>query len=600
MLTIPFIDDFSGEKGMFPNDSLWANKYVYINSYYAYMPPSIGVATFDELNDSGKIYSNAITTGFIADSLTSNPIRLDSVFGSSPSAIKIGDSLYFSFFYQPQGIGDTVFTGNPQTNDSLVLEFYSPDSMKWKHVWADTGSTLHQFYSRYSVWFKQVMIPITDSIDYFHPGFRFRFYNWASIANTNTADWPNGTGSIWNLDYVYLNKGRTKVDTVYSDIAFVYNAPSMLMNYYAMPWSQYKVDTTAEMKDSLNMTIRNLDTTTYNSSYKYSVQENGDTLYKYNGGSANINSLSIQTYKPHARPPVNFHFPVNSNDSAEFLITHVIKEGILGDNLRSNDTTIFDQKFYDYYAYDNGVPEAGYLLSSDDYAPYGYLAYQFKMNHPDTLRAIEMFFPQALNLGPQFFNIAVWNDASGYPGDTLYEIQNVQPIYVDSLNEYVRYRIDNRIVLLSGTFYVGWEQPNDEDITVGFDLTNNEDSRIFYNVGSGWSNSILPGALMIRPVFGKVLPPVADINEKHLSPNEIKVYPNPSSGDNIFIDVPALKGQDISQYSIHLFDLIGNEVYSSPYKNNINISGLQNGMYLLCVYSNDNSKKYFTKLTVVK
>ncbi|MGD0711815.1 MAG: hypothetical protein ABR968_11635, partial [Bacteroidales bacterium] len=426
--TIPFLDDFSGVNGIFPNDSLWADKNVLINSYYPYMPPTIGVATFDELNDTGAIYSTTSPSSFTADTLTSNPIRLDSVFGASPASLKKSDSIYFSFFYQPQGIGDTVGVSAPEVNDSLVLEFYSPKTMTWNHVWADTGSTLQQFHSRYNVWFKQVMIPITDSTDYFHPGFRFRFYNWASLANTIVADWPEGNANIWNLDYVYLNKGRTIADTVYSDIAFVNPAPSMLKNYYAMPWSQYKVDTTAEMKDSLQMTIRNLDNAVINSSYEYTVKETGsawNTLY--NGGNYNIQPLSIQTYHAHATPPVNFHFPANSNDSAEFKITHAIAES--GDKLRSNDTTIFDQKFYNYYAYDNGVPEAGYLLSSNDPAPYAMLAYQFKLNRHDTLRAIEMFFTQALNPGQQFFDLTVWNDASGYPGDTLFTMQNLEPIF---------------------------------------------------------------------------------------------------------------------------------------------------------------------------
>ena len=360
------------------------------------------------------------------------------------------------------------------------------------------------------------------------------------------------------------------------------------------------------MKDSLHMTITNLSWDTLNSSYRYDVQQIGGLWNtSYNGNSQNIfpfYNSGYQTFPKHAWPHVNFNFPSNTNDSAEFLITHVIKEGLTGDFLRLNDTTTFYQKFYDYYAYDNGVPEAGYMVTSNDPAPYAMLAYKFKLNHPDTLRAIEMFFPNALNTGPQFFNITVWNDASGYPGDTLFEMQNVQPIYVDSLNEYIRYRIDNRIVLLSGTFYVGWKQPNDEDITVGFDLTNNEDSRIFLNVGdgNGWSNSVLPGALMIRPVFGKTLPLVAGINVKPLSSNEIKVYPNPSTGDNISIDVTAVKGKDVSMFSIKLYDLVGNEVYSSPFKSNINISGLQNGMYLLCIYSKDSNKKYITKLTIIK
>jgi len=594
VITLPFIDDFSGHS-IFPNDSLWADKYVFINSSIPSHAVSIGVATFDALNDTGALYTEANANGFTADSLTSLPIRLDSVFGSSPAALKIGDSVYFSFYYQPQGIGNA-----PERDDSLVLEFYSPKDSLWRHVWASEGMTLAQFHSKYNVFFKQTMIPVTDSLLYFKNGFRFRFYNYASLANNSLPSWA-GNVDQWNLDYVYLNKGRNMADSVYKDITFTEPAPSMLKNYTSMPWTQFNVSPSTELKDSLHMSISNLDTVIKNTSYKYEVVDvNGAWTHLYNGGSANLDPFIIsglQTYPAHAIPPVDFSFPTLSTDSAEFTVTHVIKEGLLGDNRRSNDTTIFDQKFFNYYAYDDGIPEGGYGLTPEN----SMLAYKFTLNQPDTLRAVRMFFNRTLdNASQQYFNLTVWNDAGGYPGDTLYTMKHIKPQYGDSLNVYYNYRIDNRKVPVSGTFYVGWKQMTADNLNIGFDMNNDEQNKIFYNTGSGWMSSSYHGALMIRPVVGEYLPPVAGINEFSASRGELKVYPNPSNGRYINISIPDKGTADLSQFTIHVFDLMGNEVYSAPFRSTLDCSGLSDGIYVLSVSSYDNSSRYISRLSIVK
>ncbi len=595
MLTLPFFDDFSGTE-VFPNDTLWANKYVFINSSYPYFPITVGVATFDALNDTGAIYPEAGSSGFIADSLTSNPIRLDSIISNS-IALSKSDSLYFSFYYQPQGIGNA-----PETDDSLVLEFYSPKTNSWNEIWRTEGMTLSQFHSKYNVWFRQVMIPITDSINYFHKGFRFRFYNYASLTNSSQPSWAAGNVDIWNIDYVYLNKDRNMADSIYKDVAFVEPAPSVLKNYYSMPWSQFNVDPSGEMKDSLRITITNLDTTIYNYSYKYDVDQVGGAWSDfYNGGSYNIDPFVLhgyQDYVPHAHPPVEFTFPSVASDSASFIFTHVIKEGITGDDHRQNDTAVFKQNFYNYYAYDDGVPEAGYGL---DNSPNGMLAYKFTLNHPDTLRAVDMFFNQTINnASQQFFYLTVWNDASGYPGSILYQKIGLKPEYENTLNKYYNYRIDDETLVLSGTFYVGWKQLTGDNLNLGFDLNSDQHANIFYNTGCGWSNSNYHGALMIRPLVGKALPLVAGINEPGKNNGEIKVFPNPSNGKSVSVILSSKANQDNSKLFIRIFNLLGNEVYNRPFSNKIDVSGLQNGMYLMTVSSNDSNNRYFTRLIIVK
>jgi len=163
---LPFFDDFSDSlNSPYPKQSLWTDKYVFINTTYCSNPPSIGVATFDALDENGKLYSKASTlTTFPADTLTSKSINLGIY---SPQ-----DSIYLSFFYQPQGLGSP-----PDERDSLILQFYSPLLKTWRNDWYALGTTSKPF--------KLVMQPIVDP-SFFHDGFQFRFVNYASI-NYGTA-----------------------------------------------------------------------------------------------------------------------------------------------------------------------------------------------------------------------------------------------------------------------------------------------------------------------------------------------------------------------------------------------------------------------------
>ena len=113
-LSLPFFDDFSGS-GIYPDESRWQTNNVFVNSGFPYMPVNHGTATLDVVNRFGVVYPNGSSNPFLADSLMSCPIRLDSLNGD---ALSPADSLYFSFYYQPGGFGDC-----PDRDDSLVLKF---------------------------------------------------------------------------------------------------------------------------------------------------------------------------------------------------------------------------------------------------------------------------------------------------------------------------------------------------------------------------------------------------------------------------------------------------------------------------------------------
>ncbi|MEE1019786.1 MAG: hypothetical protein U0L93_00030, partial [Bacteroidales bacterium] len=67
---IPFVDDFSSYQGL-TNPLKWQSTNVIVNSTYQFNPPTIGVATLDAIDIYGKLYPNASTTSFSADTLLS-------------------------------------------------------------------------------------------------------------------------------------------------------------------------------------------------------------------------------------------------------------------------------------------------------------------------------------------------------------------------------------------------------------------------------------------------------------------------------------------------------------------------------------------------
>ncbi len=652
---LPFFDDFKS-KGIFPDTARWIDNYAYVNSDFPLFSANIGAATLDAIDETGSLYPDASVFPFIADHLTSKPIRLDSVFNPVQAAIKIEDSLYFSFYYQPQGRANA-----PEAHDSLVLEFgyYSGDSVfsyvdsiwitltetlypgdsilrpcdlpndsiwipiyetlyagweirlpcdsvyipeiEWNRIWSSPGMTLDTFKVKYGTYCRQVMIPITDSATYFRKDFHFRFYNYASLASDNLPSWRSNVDE-WNVDYVYLNINRTQGDTIYRDVSFVERAPSMLQKYQSMPYNQYRKKPTVEVRDTLRLYITNLDTTTFNTSYKYYLtSEDGSFSRIYDGGNCNLPPFYSFGYQncencpKHACPVNHFLFPLGgTDDSAAFEIKHVI----LGDITATDtigDTIYFNQKFYNYYAYDDGTPEEGYGLTP----AYSKLAYRFQLNEADTLRAVKMFFNHTLNnANEQYFYLTVWKDNNGLPGEVIYSSYSIKPVFEDSLYEFHTYYLDS-IVPVSGIFYVGWIQTTDDNLNIGLDRYNNARENIFYNTSGEWMGSLVEGSLLIRPVLGKKIhdypvPPVK-------SSNTLIIQPNPAKSAyfvKLLIPKDFCSLSDYDDLIVNIFNLYGQSILTSRFKENFYIPQLSKGMYIVRVINTNNNSSLVNKLII--
>lgn len=567
ILSLPFRDDFSKET-IYPDTSLWMDKCAFINRDYPICPPTLGVATLDGVGPTGEPYdilagSNSSSK---ADTMTSKPINLN---------LLVSDSIYLSFYYQAKGRGN-----DPESSDTLLVDFYNPIDSIWKNIWYKQGYNPTTLDSSFHL----VMIPITDT-NFLKNGFQFRFRNYATIS---------GNVDHWHIDYVFLDKQRSLSDSIFEDVAFVYSSRSLLINYSAMPWEQYNA---SEMKTSFSNFIRNNDTSLLvpkNTLYKDTIfNESGGVETFYNGGSQNIypydsiGYCSIAGFNNHT---LSYSFPSLTN-STSFLLECVLNT--TPDEDRWNDTLRHTQKFHNYYSYDDGTVESGYGLNVAG----GQIAYKFTLNNPDTLVAVQMLFNWMVkNVSTYKFRINVWDDdgVSGMPGTLLHQSGDFTPEYEymnqsgwgNLTNEFHNYVLPSEVYLPSGTFYVGWVQFTAETLNVGMDKNIDSRSKIYWNTSGSWSQTGLPFgfSLMIRPAF-RDTNKIASVSNSPIREDAISVYPNPTNGKfRIQYDYnPNSKTFD-EKTLITVFDISGQIVYETTllsYSSEVDISNLINGLYFL-------------------
>ena len=579
---LPIYEDFSSPS-FIPNQDLWASNSVFVNNSYAVNPPSLGVVTFDAMDAKGLVYSHMGVFPAIADTFTTNNIRLDSTFGASQVKLKPGDSIYLSFFVQAQGNGT-----KPLSGDSLVLQFFNAVDTVWNSVWNIDGMSLDTFRVRYDTSFLRVMIPITN-IKYFTSKFKFRFYNYARVPSADKPSWRSGLHSTWNLDYIILDTNRSIADTFYADNAIQTQPTTLLKEYQSTTWKQYLAAPTTAIKTDQSVGIINHDNILKNVAQIFYIYDLWDNSINNTPVTTSINlgAKASATYSPSYS---SYTFSSSAPKYPDFrVLYHVSSNTGNPDIFKMNDTAFFYQKFYNYLSYDDGIPEAGYGLST----PNGRLAYQFTLNTDDTLQSIQMYFNQTIGAANQrYFYLTVWDDNNGIPGNVIYEKSGKRPEFDEKLFKFHTYILEEPLPV-SGTFYIGWKQTTKDNLNVGFDLNNDRTDKIFYNVSGNWYNSSFDGALMIRPILGQEKNAHVGfspkIDNKELA---INIYPNPTNTGIISIDINEMEHSN--DYSISVFSIRGKMVYQGRFENKINLQHLSNGVYII------NIKNIRTNISSIK
>ncbi len=483
-LSLPFFEDFLGYSPL-PDSNKWVDFEVYINNTLRASPISRGVATFDALNSIGIPYDSFSNNDYqYADSLTSQTIDL-----SSDSA---GDSVYFSFFYQAAGNG--FF---PDQQDSLYL-FFKNKYGDYELVWSSPGDSIGGDTLRP---FQQVMIPVTDSLD-FHNAFQFRFVNIAAL---------NWSDAVWNVDYIRLNRNRNIGDTAVNDVGFTTNPSFLLNDYTSMPYRQFMANNVGETSSQYADSLRN----------NYSITQS--VTYEYQGVALNTGTVlrapspiptSVAPYSTVQLPFPAYYSTIPSPGAESTVIfenTYFI-QSVSPTDPSGNDTIVKDQVFDNYLAYDDGSAEKSYYLNLFPTLP-GKTAVEYHLNVPDTLRGLAIYFGRQVPFASyKYFSIFVYSALQGVNGasadNVLYEQDFFQPEYADSVNHFWYYSFTTPVMLPAGTFYTGTMQPaegNSDSLYIGLDVNRIGNNHAYFNVVNTWAPSQISGALMIRPLLGQTV-----------------------------------------------------------------------------------------------
>ncbi|NND76960.1 MAG: T9SS type A sorting domain-containing protein [Flavobacteriales bacterium] len=565
LVSLPFIDDFSIDK--FPgnlagNQVLWETGCSWRNETFAVNAPTLGVATFDGLDCTGYPYNFESANSFgSADTLTSTDIDLSSASGN----------IVLSFLYQAQGWGN-----QPESSDSLVLEFWAPDSLQWYWAWSSPGKVLDDF--------EMVLISIEND-QYLKPDFKFRFRNYATLS---------GALDHWNLDYIELDDNRSLDDTIIQDLAFFEPQYTLLNGYSSVPWSHYSES--LMRSDILGFAKNNGNNGSFMSNNTLEIFENGISqgISMNFTGEPSVSAGSVQGYNYGV---TDDGLSYGSSFSGEITFDVEFSFTVSPDFVVDNNVQHFQQTFTDYYAYDDGSAERGYGV---DIAG-GQVAYRFDVLEADSIAALYMYFlPVAEDPSEDPFYLTIWshNDLLNCPDTIIHQDNIAAPSSTDyqtAHDYFLVYPLQEKIgVNANESVWIGWVQSGDVSLNIGNDKnTNNNIERLKYNVAGAWNSSIIPGSLMMRPAFGEI--PVVSIDEP-ISEMDIKLYPNPTKG-LLFLDLPDMG----SNWRYDLFGLQGNIIASEILKGNkIDLADDLSGMYYIRFQHPSMEKPITKKIIVVR
>ncbi len=540
------------------SSKIWLDHYAYHNYRFGVNPRSLGLVTFDGLNEQGYPYQIGTTVTNYGDKLTSKPINLGSFSAS--------DSVYFSFLYQPQGLGDV-----PENGDSLLLEFYAPELSQWFHIWSVSGGA--------TIPFKAVHVNVNDT-KFFKPGFQFRFRNYGGLS---------GALDHFHVDYVHLRSLSAYNDTTFKDFAFSNPINTLLKTYTSVPWDHYKASVGSKMTDSLFVNL-------YNGSTSAENYQNGQLTINQSSlqqglfvlpgfllaeGQINYNPLSfLDSYHDlsigyeysRVLPGISQEFDVVGAASAQFP------------NLYQNDSTSFKQLFSNYYSYDDGSAEAAFGPTGTQ----ARLAIRFDTYEPDSLIGVNLsFLPSVVDVSQKLFLLTVWDNDNGQPGNVLYEddaFSPRQPSYVNGNNNYQSYYFADTVKVAVGTtFFVGWRQLDPDRLNLGLDRNIDNHTTIRYSVdgGNNWYTAPFSGSAMLRPIFSTLIDATLQTNETE--EKELTIYPNPSNGKL------TVEFQNGHQAPLFVYNQLGQLMMSSD-SNQLDLSPLNAGIYFI------SSPNYSTKV----
>ena len=145
-----------------------------------------------------------------------------------------------------------------------------------------------------------------------------------------------------------------------------------------------------------------------------------------------------------------------------------------------------------------------------------------------------------------------------------------------------------RMLPVPEIFYVGWQNIGSLALTVGLDWNIDNGDKVFRNISGDWLTSSFDMSLMIRPVFSTGLNYTLALEEEGIAA-PIEVYPNPTNDLFYLTHLP-------ENAVVDLFDMSGRKVLTSQNESQIDVSLLDNGVYIIAVQDQFGAMLYSTKL----
>lgn len=527
-LALPFWDDFSNadsgspaNNSYSPKPELWApgSETVRVNTGLDINPPTVGIATFDGVDADGNPYSSIDTDTGLADSLLSLPIDLSTV------PVTERQTVWFSFFWQQFGRGEF-----PDEEDSIRLQFKNSQG-DWSTVWSRAGGDTLATEN-----FQQELIQLLNP-GYFHNAFQFRFQSYSRLS---------GAFDTWNIDYIYLNSGRSASNTAYPDRALTSLPGSPLGDFTAVPMEQFKADP-ERYRSAPEVNFYNLNVQLQPVRFTALIRngETGETIQTLNDDIAlspipsgfdrrtiradSLNPDLIDTSLDSIQLETEFH--ITSGDN--FLIEDIqAGDTAFARNVdfRVNDTVRSTYVLADYFAYDDGEAEFGVELNLNG----GKVAYEFVAPQEDLLTHLEVYFPPLRrNQQSVPIRLIVWKKLTDTLGnEVVIRAEQAQASSSGFLDAFTRFELSSPVVV-QDTFYIGYEQQGESFLAVGFDKNNDTSDKIYFNVADGWDqNEELSGSLMMRPVFDRERKNIVlNVDEPKHENDPLTIFPNPTSGN---------------------------------------------------------------------
>ena len=643
-LQLPFFDDFSYYfHSIYPDKTKWIDDYVYINNTFCIEPPSIGVATFDALNEYGEVYPYASTNPFIADILTSKPINLlykktfnlsftlstDKLYYYHSSSQTFYDSkylfykqgnLFFNCYYHPTTYNVTMqIYYNQQIDVSDSLYYFDENNSTWVYIERYIYKYLSPADSLYLSFFIQPKGKggnAPDIKDSLVLQFKKKNNEWVNIRSFTIKDFDstfnfklfilpiNDEEFFYNgfqfRFFNYCSVGSLQIPSLVTNVDY-WNLDYVLldMNRSISDTNFYDVSFFKQYTSSLKNNYTSIP-------WKHFITNSDleiDTVYFF------YKNLGLDTFNvkrelfvlknnetivyseifgnENIMPKQTFEFKIHKPkifitdnlDSAVFDFIYVINYGTAFNIPYYHKN---DTLFYRQVFYD-------YYSYDDGSSEYGIGLAGSGTKFGKFAQLFVTSKPDTLRGVYMYFNKSLNFSNQNYFYLSVWDVKNKKPnnlIYKKIGVKPIFTGINNYVyysldtsIYVKDSIFIGWIQTTEDFLNLGFDL-NTDFSEAYYNISGAWNKIPFKGTPMIRAVIGDKV-----VKSENLSIKlEPKIFPNPTK-NFLYID-----HESIGIYEI--CDVYGN-VLKKGKGNKIDVSSLNEGIYILTFY--DDKNVYFFK-----